>query len=395
MSRRSVLILVAVAALLLSQIVVAEIARAGSPFSQIELRADISGGTVTASATVASTSQIDVTSFGICARDATGKNVDFAKQKKATITPAGASITRTKSFAAGTYTFVPCLYYSDSWYEVGITKNFVVGGPPAVLAPSPSKSASSAAPTATAPRGTGADNAIFLDDFSGPKNSLPDPEWWSYQVGGTGWGNGELQYYTSADPDNVSMDGAGNLRITVRAEEFGGRSYTSARIRTLGKFDFLYGTIQARIKIPAGSGLWPAFWTQGSKDNAGILDDWPKMGEIDIMEAANSDKGYGASLVGGGNRWSKYKWNSAPPRDNQFHIYSATWSPGQISFFVDGAPVNTVTKDQIPPGANWPFDTARQYLLLNVAMGGGYPGPPDGSAALPATMLVDYVKVTQ
>jgi len=394
MSRNSVRILLAVATLLLTQVMAVGIARAGSPFSQVDLHADVTGGTVTATATVSSTSPIDVTSFGICVRDASGKNLDFPKQKTATITPTGTSITRTKSFGDGTYTFVPCLYHQGSWYEVGITKNFVVGGPTAPAPPSPSNASSSASTTSAAPPGATADNAIFLDDFSGPANSLPDPGKWSYQVGGTGWGNGELQYYTSADPDNVSMDGNGNLRITVRAEQYGGRSYTSARIRTLGKFDFLYGTVQARIKIPAGSGLWPAFWTQGSKNNAGITDDWPKMGEIDIMEAVNSDKGYGASLVGGPPRWSRYKWSAAPRRDNEFHIYSATWSPGKVSFFVDGAPVNTVTKDQIPPGASWPFDTARQYLLLNVAMGGSYPGPPDGSAVLPATMLVDYVKVT-
>ncbi len=238
-------------------------------------------------------------------------------------------------------------------------------------------------------------STLFFDDFSGARNSLPDQAKWSYQVGGTGWGNNELQYYTSADPDNASMDGQGNLRITVRAEDFGGRKYTSARIRTLGKFDFLYGTVEARIKIPAGSGLWPAFWTQGSKNNAGVADDWPRMGEIDIMEAVNSDKGYAATVHGGSPHWSKYKWFSKPARDNQFHVYRATWSPGKISFYMDDIPVTTVTKSQIPAGATWPFDTARQYLLLNVAMGGNYPGPPNGSAVLPATMLVDYVKVSR
>ena len=85
-----------------------------------------------------------------------------------------------------------------------------------------------------------------------------------------------MEYYKDADPDNSSMDGQGHLRISVRHELFGGKNYTSARIRTMGKFDFLYGTMEARIKIPSGSGLWPAFWTQGTKDNAGLQDDWPR-----------------------------------------------------------------------------------------------------------------------
>src|SRR6478752_1483771 len=175
MSRSSVRILLAVATLLLTQVMAVGIARAGSPFSQVDLHADVTGGTVTATATVSSTSPIDVTSFGICVRDASGKNLDFPKQKTATITPTGTSITRTKSFGDGTYTFVPCLYYQGSWYEVGITKNFVVGGPTAPAPPSPSNASSSASTTSAAPPGATADNAIFLDDFSGPANSCPIP----------------------------------------------------------------------------------------------------------------------------------------------------------------------------------------------------------------------------
>ena len=223
-------------------------------------------------------------------------------------------------------------------------------------------------------------------------NSLPDASKWGYEVGGNGWGNNELEYYKDSDPDNSSMDGQGNLRITVRAEPFGGSNYTSARIRTQGKFDFLYGTMEARIKIPAGSGLWPAFWTLGTNNNPSQPDVWPNLGEIDVMEAVNSDKGYSATTHAGPSDWSKYKYSPIPARDGAFHIYSAKWSPGTIAFYVDGTLVTTVTKSQTPAGHTWPFDSVHQYLLLNVAMGGNYPGAPDGSAVLPATMLLTMSK---
>lgn len=379
---------------------------ASPTFTQLGLSAVVSGFEVTATALVGATAPKAVQSFGICVRDAGNANVDYPKLASATITPSGTTISRTKSFSSGTYSYFPCLYADGSWHNVGDPKGFVVGSTPS---PSPLPTTStvpttwtpppstSAAPTTSTPPTTPASGVrtIFVDNFSGALNSLPDSTKWSYQVGGSGWGNGELEYYKYADPDNSSMDGNGHLRIVVRSESFGGRSYTSARLRTMGKFDFLYGTMEARIRIPAGSGLWPAFWTQGTKDNAGTQDNWPVMGEIDVMEAVNSDKGYAAAVHGGPSHWSKYKWNAAPPRDNAFHTYTAKWTPGAIAFYIDGVLMTTVNKSQTPSGQSWPFDSARQYLLLNVAMGGSYPGSPSGTASLPATMLVDYVKVTQ
>jgi beta-glucanase (GH16 family) len=389
-------------------------ARAADPFTQISLTAAVNGGSVTATAAVGASTSTTVQSYGICVRGAGGEKLDFPKVAEAVITVGGTPISRSKSMAAGTYTYFPCLQKSGVWYEVGTKKQFSVGnGAATTTAPTTStttttQSSTAPATTSTSPTtnieitsatssGTAqpAGRQIFVDDFNGSANQLPDAAKWGYQVGGGGWGNNELQYYTNADADNASLDGNGHLRITVRSEQIGGRNYSSARLRTMGKFDFLYGTMEARIKLPAGSGLWPAFWTQGTKDNAGQQDDWPRMGEIDVMEAVNSDKGYAATIHAGPSHWSVYKWFSKPARDDLFHNYKAVWSPGTISFYVDDMLVNTVNKSATPSGKTWPFDNARQYLMLNVAMGGNYPGAPNGSATLPATMLVDYVRVTQ
>jgi beta-glucanase (GH16 family) len=394
-------------------------ANAASPYVQLDLHSVVDGSQVTSYATVGSAVNKDVQSFGICVRDASNANLDYAKLATARITPTGTTITRSKNFNAGTYTYFPCLYADGAWFNVGTAKSFVVGGtappsssPPSTTTPPSSTSPSTTAPSSTPPSTTApstsvvsttsptstsvaTSHTIFLDNFDGPVNSLPDASKWGYEVGGNGWGNNELEYYKDGDPDNSSMDGQGNLRITVRAEQFGGSNYTSARIRTQGRFDFLYGTMEARIKIPAGSGLWPAFWTLGTNNNPSQPDVWPNLGEIDVMEAVNSDNGYSATTHAGPSDWSKYKYSAIPARDGVFHIYSAKWSPGTIAFYVDGTLVTTVTKSQTPAGHTWPFDSVHQYLLLNVAMGGNYPGAPDGSAALPATMLVDYVKVTQ
>ncbi len=368
-------------------------ASAAPPYVQLDLHSVVSGLQVTSYATVSSAVNKDVQSFGICVRDASNANLDYPKLATARITPSGTTITRSKNFNAGTYTYFPCLYADGAWFNVGTFKSFVVSGtaPPASSTPT----STTTAPTTAAPTTAATSPTIFLDNFNGPANSLPDASKWGYEVGGSGWGNNELEYYKDSDPDNSSMDGQGNLRITVRAEPFGGKNYTSARIRTRGKFDFLYGTMEARIKIPAGSGLWPAFWTLGTNNNPSQPDVWPNLGEIDVMEAVNSDKGYSATTHAGPSDWSKYKYSPIPARDGAFHIYSAKWSPGTIAFFVDGTLVTTVTKSQTPAGQTWPFDSVHQYLLLNVAMGGNYPGAPNGSAVLPATMFVDYVKVTQ
>jgi beta-glucanase (GH16 family) len=227
-------------------------------------------------------------------------------------------------------------------------------------------------------------NTLFNDDFTGPTGQLADPTKWGYEVGAN-IRNNELQYYTDADPDNASLDGAGNLRITVRKESFGGAAYTSALLWTQNKFTFTTGCLEARIKTPVGSGLWPAFWTLG-------VGTWPTHGEVDVMEEVNSDQLTTSNLHGGPTHWSNYKGYAATR--SAWHIYKACLSTTQVTWYLDGALKHTYLKTQMPAGQTWPFGTTPQYILLNVAMGGSFPGTPNGTATLPATMLVDYVRVT-
>jgi beta-glucanase (GH16 family) len=248
--------------------------------------------------------------------------------------------------------------------------------------------------TTTAPK------LIWDDEFNGPAGSPPDPSKWRGVTGGDGWGNQELEYYT-ARPSNVSLDGAGHLAITARRETYTGdgvtRVYTSARIQTKGLFQTTYGKLEARIKIPTGQGLWPAFWALGSDiDTAG----WPGCGEIDVIENLGSDpftiygsirgpqsgfaNGYGITATA----------RSAVSLAAGFHVFGVTWSPNKLVFTLDGVPYATRTPSSLSSGQQWVF-TKPFYLLLNLAVGGTWPGSPNASTQLPATMLVDWVRVYQ
>ncbi len=243
----------------------------------------------------------------------------------------------------------------------------------------------------------------WSDEFNGPNGSPPDPAKWTLEIGGNGWGNNELEYYADR-PENVYQQD-GNLVIKVLAEKITGpdgvtRNYTSARLKTLGKFSPAYGRFEARIKIPRGQGIWPAFWMLGA--DIGSVG-WPACGEIDIMENIGKEPG----LVHGtlhGPRYSGDHGIGAPfglgpdaaASDqnfaDDFHLYAVEWEPQAIRFYVDDHLYETRTPADLPAGAKWVYDHPF-FILLNVAVGGTWPGNPDATSTYPQTMLVDYVRV--
>lgn len=240
---------------------------------------------------------------------------------------------------------------------------------------------------------------IWSDEFNGKNGSLPDPSKWTYDVGGTGWGNHELEYYTTRR-ENARIEN-GNLVITARQELYKAPDgtefdYTSARLKTQGLFSQAYGRFEARIKLPAGQGLWPAFWMLG--DNFGSAG-WPKCGEIDIMENVGKEPGINHGSLHGPSSTAATSDLTATislPAGQQlsdgFHVYAVEWEPDAIRFYLDANLYATFSAAQWPPGGTWVFDH-RFFLILNVAVGGDWPGSPDDSTEFPQTMLVDYVRV--
>lgn len=226
---------------------------------------------------------------------------------------------------------------------------------------------------------------VWSDEFT---ESTINTAYWTFDTGNGsgGWGNNELEYYTSR-PQNVYLSN-GNLVIQAQKESYGGMSYTSARLKTDGLQTWTYGKIEARIKIPTGQGLWPAFWMLGS--NIGSVG-WPQCGEIDIMEHVNN-----ASTIQGTMHWyvngHAYYGAASPALDfTQYHIYSIEWDANAIKWFVDGTQYlegNIANNINSTDAFHRPF-----FLLLNLAVGGNWPGNPDSSTVFPAAMYVDYVRV--
>ncbi len=235
---------------------------------------------------------------------------------------------------------------------------------------------------------------LWADEFTQADGTKPDSAKWGYAIGGSGWGNNELQYYTDRT-ENARIEG-GALVIEARAENFGGRSYTSARLLTKEKQSWTYGRIEARIKIPRGQGIWPAFWMLGS--NIGSVG-WPQCGEIDIMETIGREPaivhgtvhgpGYSGELAISGS----YTLAGATLADD-FHIYAIEWEENRIRWFIDGQVYFTLTPSSLPNGSAWVFNQP-QFILLNLAVGGNWPGNPDNSTIFPQRMTVDYVRVYQ
>lgn len=237
----------------------------------------------------------------------------------------------------------------------------------------------------------------WSDEFNGPNGSGVDATKWTLEVGGDGWGNQELEYYTNRPQNSRVQDG--NLVIQAQTEKYKGpdgvtRDYTSARLKTAGKFSQAYGRFEARIKIPYGQGLWPAFWMLGDDiDRVG----WPGCGEIDIMENIGKEPSMiHGSIHGPGYVGDAIEAHYALPDKkrfaNDFHIFAVEWEPQEIRFYVDSDLYATRTQAELRPGQRWVFDHPF-FLLLNVAVGGDWPGNPDASTTFPQTMLIDYVRV--
>jgi beta-glucanase (GH16 family) len=266
---------------------------------------------------------------------------------------------------------------------------------------------------------------VWSDEFNGPDGSAPDPKKWIYDIGvdGDGWGNNELEYYTNF-PRNVSIH-KGMLVITAVKEKYTGpavapkhppagqgsdspagqarvthevtRYYTSARIKTQGLFAQNYGRFEARIKIPRGQGVWPAFWMLGADIDK---TQWPGCGEIDIMENIGKEPskvhgsihGPGPSGKGTDDMTATYTLPGRKRFADAFHVFAVEWEPKLIRFYVDNHLYETATPAALPHGTGWVFDHPF-FLLLNLAVCGDWPGSPDSSTHFPQQMLVDYVRV--
>jgi beta-glucanase (GH16 family) len=235
---------------------------------------------------------------------------------------------------------------------------------------------------------------LWSDEFSGVAGSKPDSSKWTYDLGGNGWGNKELENYTNR-PENSFLDGKGHL--VIRAGKDAQGRITSARMKTQGLFSFTYGRVEARIKIPRGQGMWPAFWLLGGDiAKAG----WPACGEIDIMESLGREPTivhgtiHGPGYSGGHSISSQYVLPDAPALADDFHVYAANWTANHIEFSIDGYVYATVNRASLPAGTKWVYDHPF-FILLNLAVGGAWPGNPDASTIFPQDLIVDYVRVYQ
>ncbi len=238
----------------------------------------------------------------------------------------------------------------------------------------------------------------WSDEFNGRDGSAVDSTKWSFDVGGKGWGNNELETYTSRTT-NAHVE-AGSLVIKAIKETFTGtdnitRNYTSARLLTKHKFTQAYGRFEARIRIPFGQGIWPAFWMLG--DNIDTAH-WPNCGEIDIMENIGREPSavhgtfHGPGYSGGKGIGAAYTLTGGRKFSDDFHTFALEWEPNVMRFYVDGKLYQTRTPADLPGGAAWVFDRPF-FIILNVAVGGDWPGNPDATTVFPQRMLVDYVRV--
>jgi beta-glucanase (GH16 family) len=249
-------------------------------------------------------------------------------------------------------------------------------------------------------------NIQWSDEFNGAANAAPSSNNWTFDTGGGGWGNGELETYCApfsstppCDPNNSNLYQDGNGHLVIRALYSNG-IWTSGRMNTSGKQTFQYGRIEARMKLQVGDGFWPAFWMQGTNGQQ-----WPANGEQDIMEWVQSygpnktsSTIHGPGYSGGNGIGSQFTFpNGGRIDDGNYHTYGVIWSPNQMQFYRDNPlqPFFTVTPASIPNGDQWVFNQPF-FLLLNFAIGGGgFPGFTDGSTPNPGTVLVDYVRVYQ
>jgi len=253
---------------------------------------------------------------------------------------------------------------------------------------------------------------VMQDEFD--VDGAPNSDIWGYDIGTgeDGWGNNELQYYTNRS-ENVTVQN-GVLIIAAQKEDYNGSTYTSARLLTKGKFEQAYGRFEARIRVPDGQGLWPAFWLLGANSNEA---EWPKCGEIDIMEYRRQEP----TLVSGSIHGPGYSGETDPPGhitksfdlmndrfDAGFHVFGIEWGPEYINYYVDDVLYNQITPSDIevvtPNGETYILDDGTDvtgewvfnkpfYIIINLAVGGAFPGSPDSETSFPQNMIVDYVRV--
>jgi len=233
------------------------------------------------------------------------------------------------------------------------------------------------------------------DEFDGAADSEPDPTRWGHDIGGGGWGNGQLEFNTD-QLANAHLDGNGALVITALRQRYNESDYTSARLSTADHFTQQYGRFEARIRLPVGQGIWPAFWLLGADiASAG----WPECGEVDIMEArgdepsTNHGSAHGPGYSGVNPRTASYRLDGGRTFHDDFHVFSIEWSPGEVHWFIDGDHYHAITAATMVAGHQWVFDH-RMFVILDVAVGGQFVGAVDDSV-LPQSMYVDYVRVYQ
>ncbi|MFC8680749.1 glycoside hydrolase family 16 protein [Microbacterium ureisolvens] len=234
--------------------------------------------------------------------------------------------------------------------------------------------------------------AAWSEEFIGAAGEPPDPGTWIAEVGGGGWGDAQLQTYTQP-PANAQLTGDGRLRITARADEDDPGRITSARLTTRGRLTFRHGSVAARIKVPAGPGVWPALWMLGADiDAVG----WPACGEIDVMEVVGGDPTAVHGTVhlpghAGVGQGIGCRHDARAVLAEDFHVYSVDWDADRVAWRLDGREYFRVTRADL--GGSWPFDRPF-FLILNLAVGGRWPGNALAPESLPAEMLVDWIRFT-
>ena len=244
---------------------------------------------------------------------------------------------------------------------------------------------------------------VWQDEFDGAKGTTYDHTKWAADTGGAGFGNQEREFYTTRT-DNAALDGDGHLVISALTEPqptsylcwYGACRYTSTRLKTQGVISWTHGRFEARIRVPRGQGMWPAFWMLG--DNIGTVG-WPQCGEIDIMENIGREPGtvhgtiHGPGYSGGNGIGRPFTLQSGAFSDD-FHVFAVEWRANHVSWYVDGTLYHEMTPANTPSGTQWVFEHPF-FLLLNFAVGGQWPGDPDVTSTFPQQMVVDYVRVYQ
>jgi beta-glucanase (GH16 family) len=269
-------------------------------------------------------------------------------------------------------------------------------------APSPSRAAGIGLLAASAGCASPADDSgvdtswalVWSDEFDGPAGGAPDPAHWTPDVGGDGWGNEQLEFNTDRT-ENAFTDGDGHLVIRALKEDYGGNAYTSARLTSVDKVEYGPARVEARIRVPQGDGIWPAFWMLGADfPEVG----WPGCGEVDILEVRGDEPEtvhttvHGPGYSGGDAVTAGTTLSGGGTYADDFHDYAVDIDPEHIVWWVDGERVHTVRPGDLPAGSPWVFDGAF-FLILNVAVGGTFLAPPTDETPFPADLTVDHVRI--